>query len=120
MATRAWPLRAGRRLIALVGNSDHPGQTFPPLLDGERWRDFCDHRRLTSREGEILRLICNGLSNRAICEALQVRPDTLRSHIRATYRKLKCRNRVEVVLSVAHEAIRSRRPQKPKSAPPHT
>ncbi len=81
---------------------EHDSPRFPPLLDGDRWRFFCTRGGLTPREAEVLGLICRGLNNRAICHALGVRQNTLRSHIRATLRKLGCRNRVEAVLMVAH------------------
>ncbi|HWL95497.1 MAG TPA: LuxR C-terminal-related transcriptional regulator [Phycisphaerae bacterium] len=87
----------------MTPESQYPARSFPPLLDGRPWKEFCARRKLTPREAEVLQLMCRGLSNPAICQTLRVRPNTLRTHIQATFRKLKCRNRVEVVLTVAHK-----------------
>jgi DNA-binding NarL/FixJ family response regulator len=50
-----------------------PAIAKPAALPGER-------NRLTPRELEVLQLICNGLSNRAIAEKLQVSVNTVAVH----------------------------------------
>jgi DNA-binding CsgD family transcriptional regulator len=50
---------------------------------------------LTVREGEVLRLLAAGRSNREIATALFVSPRTVERHLEAIYRKIEARNRTE-------------------------
>ena len=43
---------------------------------------------LSARESEVLALVASGLSNRAIAEALFVSENTVRTHLKAVFRKL--------------------------------
>ena len=48
---------------------------------------------LTSRENDVLRLICDGLSNREIGQSLHIAETTARDHVHAVIRKMNARNR---------------------------
>ena len=48
---------------------------------------------LTSRESDVLRLICDGLSNREIGQSLHIAETTARDHVHAVIRKMNARNR---------------------------
>lgn len=48
---------------------------------------------LTSREREVLRLICDGLSNKEIGLKLHIAETTARDHVHSLIRKLNTRNR---------------------------
>jgi DNA-binding NarL/FixJ family response regulator len=50
---------------------------------------------LTLREKEILRAITEGKGNKEISESLNISTETVKSHVKSVYRKLKVRNRVE-------------------------
>jgi DNA-binding NarL/FixJ family response regulator len=52
---------------------------------------------LTSREADVLRCLVQGMSYKAVAKELGVSIDTVRSHIRAVYRKLQVRNVAEAV-----------------------
>ena len=52
---------------------------------------------LTRREIEVVRLIAEGLSCREVAERLSRSPRTVENHLRAVYRKLDVRNRVELI-----------------------
>jgi predicted ATPase/DNA-binding CsgD family transcriptional regulator len=52
---------------------------------------------LTNRELEVLRLIAEGLSNRAIAEALTIVEGTVRTHVYNLCQKLGARNRTQAV-----------------------
>jgi DNA-binding NarL/FixJ family response regulator len=56
---------------------------------------------LTRREGEVLSLIAKGYSYNEIAEALNLSPNTVRSHIRNIYRKLAVKSRSEAVFEAA-------------------
>jgi DNA-binding NarL/FixJ family response regulator len=55
---------------------------------------------LTSREWEVLDLLCEDLSTAEIAERLSLSPITVRRHLSETTRKLGARDRVEAVALV--------------------
>ena len=50
---------------------------------------------LTRREVEVLQLVSNGMTNRAVARALWVTSETVKFHLSNVYRKLGVGNRVE-------------------------
>lgn len=65
--------------------------------DGEALPGF-DAGGLTVREAQILRLICRGMSNAEIATELFLGINTVKTYIRATYRKIGATTRVQAVL----------------------
>jgi len=57
---------------------------------------------LTQREGEVLRLVAQGLSNAQIAEALVISPRTVDAHLRSIYSKLNIASR-HAAIHYAHE-----------------
>jgi DNA-binding CsgD family transcriptional regulator len=53
---------------------------------------------LSPREGDILRLVARGLSNRQIGEELFISPHTAANHMRSILRKTSCANRTEAAI----------------------
>lgn len=53
--------------------------------------------QLTPRQGDILREIASGKSNREIAEALDLTEGTIKQHVHAIYRTMQVANRVEAV-----------------------
>ncbi len=52
---------------------------------------------LTPREGDVLRLLAQGLTNRQIAAALGISEHTVKFHVSAIYAKLRVSNRAEAV-----------------------
>jgi LuxR family maltose regulon positive regulatory protein len=52
---------------------------------------------LSGREGDILRLVGNGLSNKRIARALEIAPETVKSHVKRIFVKLEVTSRAEAV-----------------------
>ena len=52
---------------------------------------------LTQRETELLQLIAQGMSNKAIAQTLSVNANTVKYHIRNILQKLGVQNRTEAV-----------------------
>ena len=60
---------------------------------------------LTHRESEVLSLIVAGLSNSAIAGRLIVGEETVKSHVRAVYRKLEVTDRAGAVARALREGL---------------
>jgi DNA-binding NarL/FixJ family response regulator len=58
--------------------------------------------RLTAREREVIALIAEGLSNKAIAHRLGVATDTVKSHVRNIMDKLALRSRLQIA-AYAHD-----------------
>ena len=67
------------------------------------------HRGLTVRESEAMALLVLGFRNREIADSMFVSVDTVKTHLRNTYRKLQVRNRAEAVASALDDADFARR-----------
>jgi len=65
--------------------------------DGSGMRPI--HSPLTTREWEVLDLLCNDRSTDEIAETLVLSVETVRSHVKAVLRKLGVRSRGEAVLA---------------------
>lgn len=53
---------------------------------------------LTGRELEVLRLLCRGMNNKDIADALFIAPKTARNHVEHIYHKIGATNRVSATL----------------------
>lgn len=60
---------------------------------------------LTQRESEVLELVVTGASNRAIAAELVVGEETVKTHIRAVYRKLAVTDRAGAVAAALREGL---------------
>lgn len=60
---------------------------------------------LTQRESEILALVVNGLSNRAIAAKLIIGDETVKTHLSSMYRKLGVSDRTGAVATALREGI---------------
>lgn len=60
---------------------------------------------LTEREISVLRLLCQGLSNKAIGQKLQLQEVTIKMHLRNTCRKIGATNRTEAVRIAVQKSL---------------
>jgi DNA-binding NarL/FixJ family response regulator len=60
---------------------------------------------LTQRESEILSYVVSGLSNRGIANKLVIGEETVKTHLRSTYRKLGVSDRAGAVATALREGI---------------
>lgn len=56
-----------------------------------------NHRLLSKREMEVLKLMAEGLNHKEAAEKLFVSPDTVRKHLSNIYKKLKVNNKVSAI-----------------------
>ena len=62
----------------------------------ERFSKSSELYLLTKRETEISRLICTGLSNKAIGEALFISERTVAKHVQSIFEKVEVSSRMEL------------------------
>ena len=61
--------------------------------------------KLTRRETEILQLLVNGFSYKGISLNLNIAIDTVRSHIKKIYEKLKVNSKAEAIIKALKENV---------------
>lgn len=72
-------------------------------------RDPSPFSELTPREGEILGLLAEGQSNKAIARNLGISDGTVKLHVKAILRKLGVHSRVEAAVIAVEQGLRSNR-----------
>jgi DNA-binding NarL/FixJ family response regulator len=92
-------------LRRLTGEAQQGGQSFYPssvrMTGNQRPYDDTMGRRdgslqtLTTREVQILDLICKGTQNKIIADQLSLSENTVKVHVRNIYKKMNVRNRTE-------------------------
>jgi DNA-binding NarL/FixJ family response regulator len=60
---------------------------------------------LSLREQHVLRLIGNGLSNKQIAQALDIAPETVKSHAKNIFMKLEVKTRTEAAIRAQQRGI---------------
>jgi len=113
-------LDQGRKLAAWI-----PGARFIQLdtdshilpADGEAGRVFLaetleflggkrpDKPRLSRRQGEILRLVAHGMTDKQVARDLGLSPRTVEMHVALALRALNCANRAEAVRRATEEGL---------------
>ena len=73
-----------------------------PADDGET---TTFHEPLTGREIEVLELLAEGLSNRAIAERLRISDQTVKFHVASVMAKLGAANRTDAVRRAVREGL---------------
>lgn len=82
-----------RSVLELVRRSNAEPPTRPTRLD------------LTDREQVVLRALSNGQSYKQVADALSISLDTVRSHVRALYRKLQVHSVTEAIGRAIREGL---------------
>jgi DNA-binding CsgD family transcriptional regulator len=86
--------------LATVARTPRPSSsalTEPPLASSRRDDRTVFEGLLTRRELDVLRLLADGCSNRAIAEALVISEGTVKFHVNRILRKLRVANRAQAV-----------------------
>lgn len=78
-------------------------------------RDPSPFSELTPREGEILGLLAEGQSNKAIARNLGISDGTVKLHVKAILRKLGVHSRVEAAVIAVEQGLRSNRAESARS-----
>lgn len=82
------------------------GEYAPVLVEDEAFDDETPSAHLfealTEREREILRLVSNGFSNKALADRLSLSTNTVKWHLRNIFEKLQIGNRMQAVSVARH------------------
>jgi DNA-binding NarL/FixJ family response regulator len=93
----------------------HGGAVITPSIAVRVFNQFrnqpkdAESEKLTKREKEILELLTTGISPKDAAKKLGIAENTLRNHIKNIYKKLKAKNKVEMMLKAADLGLLKKR-----------
>ncbi|MBN1795995.1 MAG: response regulator transcription factor [Sedimentisphaerales bacterium] len=79
-------------------NRDFLSQPDVTLINEKQWLSIGRRYNMTTRELQVARLVCGGLSNEQISEKLSIRVGTVKAHVRNIYRRINVQNRIGILL----------------------
>lgn len=94
---------------AFVAKHSHPDEllkTIAEVLDGGVDLDQQENAavavplqasRLSQRQTEILLLVTKGYSNKEIARSLSISPETVKTHMKTIFQRIKVKNRIEAI-----------------------
>lgn len=68
------------------------------LLNEKQWRYVQRRYHISPRELEVAKLICKGFINGDIAAKLNVKPGTVKTHIKSIFGKTRARNKITLLL----------------------
>jgi two-component system NarL family response regulator len=83
----------------------HRGETCIPPRISQKLVEKMNRQELTEREGEILRLIAEGDSNKAIGDKLGITEGTVKTHVKGLLKKLAVPGRTAAVKEAVHQGL---------------
>jgi len=83
----------------------HCGETCIPPRISQKLVERMNRPELTGREGEILRLIAEGDSNKAIGDKLGITEGTVKTHVKGLLKKLQVPGRTAAVREAVHQGL---------------
>ncbi|MHC4213623.1 MAG: helix-turn-helix transcriptional regulator [Planctomycetota bacterium] len=86
-------------------NNTLDGKPDVSLIDKQQWNYLLRLYRLSPREFEVASLICCGQTTLEIAEYLNVKPSTVKTHIKNILIKTRTRNKIAFVLKAITDAI---------------
>lgn len=69
-------------------------------------REATDALGISPRQAQVLRLLIEGRSNKAICQVLDISESTVKTHLEALYRRLEVTSRTQAVVAAARLGLR--------------
>ncbi|MDB6039010.1 MAG: NarL subfamily protein [Verrucomicrobiales bacterium] len=83
----------------------HRGETCIPSRISQKLVEKMKRPELTDREGEILKLIAEGDSNKAIGDKLRITEGTVKTHVKGLLKKLHVPGRTAAVREAVHQGL---------------
>lgn len=73
------------------------------LLDEKHWSYIRRRYGISPRELEVAKLVCRGFSNKEIAKSLKIKDDTVKTHLRNIYRRIRVKNKVTLLLRFIYD-----------------
>jgi DNA-binding CsgD family transcriptional regulator len=74
------------------------------LLDEKQWRYVQRRYHISPRELEVAKLVCRGFVNGDVAKELNVKPGTVKTHLRSIFAKTHAKNRITMLLRFMDDA----------------
>ena len=87
-----------------ITDSTLQGQQRFALLDEKQWNYVQRHYRMSPRELQVARLVCQGFTNADVADKLNVKQGTIKTHLRSIFSKARARNKISLLLRFVHAA----------------
>jgi DNA-binding CsgD family transcriptional regulator len=84
---------------------DHRVESLCTLPSGEEWDRLMQQLRLSARQAEVVRALLEDMTVDAVARQLGIRPDTVKTYLKRSYRRLKVRSRVQLALRIMSASI---------------
>jgi DNA-binding NarL/FixJ family response regulator len=68
------------------------------ILNEKEWSYLQRYYDMSPRELQVAKLVCNGFTNGDIADKLNVKPGTVKTHMRSIFGKTRTRNRISMLL----------------------
>ena len=81
------------------------GDTSLPRQVAERLTERSQRQQLTERERDVLEALIKGRSNKEIASSLYISEDTVKSHLKTLFTKLRVRDRTEAAVEAIRHGI---------------
>ena len=81
------------------------GDTSLPPQVAERLTERSQRQQLTERERDVLEALIKGRSNKEIASSLYISEDTVKSHLKTLFTKLRVRDRTEAAVEAIRHGI---------------
>lgn len=81
-------------------------QTGITLFEDKHWRYIQRRYYISPRELQVAKLVCYGFNNAEIADDLKIKRGTVKTHIRNIYRRIRVKNKLELLLTFLHDATR--------------
>lgn len=107
---------SGEELIAAIRTVAAGSSLISPLITGRLLDEFAAATRrsegmnegasaLSRRELDVLRLIAQGMNNKAIAQSLYISENTVKNHVRSIHEKLQVHSRMEAVVCAVRDGL---------------
>lgn len=83
----------------------HAGDVTIPEQVSKRLQESSQRQKLTEREREVLEYLIKGRSNKEIASNLFISEETVKSHLKTLFAKLKVRDRTEAAIAAIRHGI---------------
>jgi two-component system NarL family response regulator len=91
--------------IAATIRAVYTGDAFLPRQVAARLDERSEREQLTERERDVLEALIKGRSNKEIASSLCISEDTVKSHLKTLFTKLRVRDRTEAAVEAIRHGI---------------